>query len=474
MTVNVEREMVRQALFKATQQLGPAEPVDRPHLSVGQRRSRRGPSQAEGLLQFVEGQDGLIIAREAPPLDLAGRRGRSRNEAILFEHSFERLIPFQTDEDVPSTSLTSRPTGRRGVVASGIDLGRSTVATALDRLDRTLNKFLDDSPKKSRPFHELKQNDGLIHRAPLDKIRNNGRILLLVHGTFSHSDSFVNQWQDAEGKKFIAKLFPRYQQVITYDHRTVGLDPLLNAHELHKTLRQATEAQIDIICHSRGGLVTRAWLEGLDGGDPQKRRAVFVGSTLAGTSLASPHRLRSCISCLSSYAGALAKGSKLASLAVPFFATAATLFQIVSSVTGLAGKTPALDLAIALIPGVAAQSRVDSNHLLRSLRQAALDPRGRYFFVTSDFQPAGPTWKFWEYFRLSQLAFGGAKALVDPIFAGANDLVVDTTSMTDLGEGTTLKVPVSQICDFGANGEVHHINYFEQTKTQQFILKSLV
>src|ERR1035437_3223640 len=54
-------------------------------------------------------------------------------------------------------------------------------------------------------------------------------------------------------------------------------------------------ADVDIICHSRGGLVTRWFMEAFDRPNRSHRRAVLVGSPLHGTSLAAPGRIRNSI-----------------------------------------------------------------------------------------------------------------------------------------------------------------------------------
>ena len=57
----------------------------------------------------------------------------------------------------------------------------------------------------------------------------------------------------------------------------------------------------------------------------------------------------------------------------------------------------------------------------------------------------------------------------DLIFDGHNDLVVDTTSMTDLQDH--IKLPKDNIYDFETTDRVHHTNYFEQKETLLFIME---
>ena len=60
-------------------------------------------------------------------------------------------------------------------------------------------------------------------------------------------------------------------------------------------------------------------------------------------------------------------------------------------------------------------------------------------------------------------------AAADMVFPGPNDLVVDTWSMTDLGESDFKLKFAGMPCDFGTSNEVWHCNYFRQKKTVAYI-----
>ena len=140
------------------------------------------------------------------------------------------------------------------------------------------------------------------------------------------------------------------------------------------------------------------------------------------------------------------------------------LFKVVSSITTLAATTPALDAALAMVPGLVAQSRVGNNHELLSLRQSVGPWRDAYFAVTSNFESEAAGWRFWRNFRRDSLMDRG----VDLVFDGPNDLVVDTGSMTEFTE--SLALPEDQVLDYGTTDVVHHMNYFEQPTTLDFIV----
>jgi pimeloyl-ACP methyl ester carboxylesterase len=78
---------------------------------------------------------------------------------------------------------------------------------------------------------------------------------------------------------------------MAFDHHTLSHDPERNVREL--LARLPGDVELDVICHSRGGLVARVLAErpsrfGLDTARARVRRVVFVGVPNAGTQLADP------------------------------------------------------------------------------------------------------------------------------------------------------------------------------------------
>ena len=126
-----------------------------------------------------------------------------------------------------------------------------------------------------------------------------------------------------------------------------------------------------------------------------------------------------------------------------------------------------------MIPGLAGQSRVDMNHELDRMRRFATATPPTYFVVQSNFETAQAGWRFWEWFRGDKLRDVGA----DKVFPGPNDLVVDTTSMSEFGVvpagGARAPIPAARRYDFGTTDRVHHTNYFEQSETLDFIMDRL-
>ena len=147
-----------------------------------------------------------------------------------------------------------------------------------------------------------------------------GRVLLLVHGTFSKSDMFVEEFAAAALKptdNFLDRAAAKkYQAILAFDHPTLSVSPWINALDLEGALSGVT-GPIDVICHSRGGLVVAWWLRNA------KRSVddvIFVGSPLEGTSLAAPANLRSALQFLAGTFKALEATSAGLTTILPFMA----------------------------------------------------------------------------------------------------------------------------------------------------------
>ena len=314
------------------------------------------------------------------------------------------------------------------------------------------------------PRQGLREFVGGVLKEPDENLRpvSTGQIILIVHGTFSESQAIFSQFADPKntaGNALLARAATHYNQILAFDHPTMSVSPMLNAVDLARRLRD-TNADIDVICHSRGGLVTRWWLEAFDR-PAGKRRVVLVGCPLEGTSLASPPRLRSVLSWFSNLNKFIARGTSL----IPFMTVVSCLARLTATVTSVAAQTPIVDAAMAMIPGLAAMSRIDNNLELGRLNGVLPDSLN-YFVMKSRFKPSDPGWKFWEYFVDQPL-----QRAAHSLFPGDNDLVVDTASMTVLqtapqttGRKVT-EIGPKQVYDFGETSSIYHTNYFSQPQT---------
>ena len=420
--------------------------------------------------------DGAIP--DEPPIGgLRRRRGTRFDDTIgvitLLE--VDGVLLWEDGAVIPSTSRTRRRRAGTAAVGEVVTqlkferpkaLGTNQVADQLAKLDAKL------TPRG--PTQLLEWDTTTWLPTPGAAPVSDGRILLFVHGTFSNSENLIRElWSpdpntpgQGHGADFLKKIAQEYTQVLSFDHFTLSRSPLINAVELSRLFAATDAERIDIICHSRGGLVTRWWCEVLDQKPRQRRRVVFVGCPLQGTSLADPESVRNGLNLLSNVGRALGDGLQL----IPMLTVAGGLMQILSSITSVASRAPLVDAGISMIPGLAAMSRIGNNHELNALNVLNAAPRADYFAVTSDFEPDPLTWRFWRMFSTR-----AADAAVDHlVFKQANDLVVDTTSMTyhAWGPNPVLANNPAFRC-FEPHDGVHHTNYFRHPKTTEFLREAL-
>jgi pimeloyl-ACP methyl ester carboxylesterase len=308
--------------------------------------------------------------------------------------------------------------------------------------------------------------------SPAGALQATPRCLLFVHGTFSKSDVFFEELSASkEGKDFLARAEAHYGQVLAFDHPTLSVSPLLNALDLEAALA-GYAGVVDVVCHSRGGLVTSWWLR--TGARPAGR-VVFVGSPLEGTSLAAPARLKDALDYLANVADVIEKaavvGGGFVPPAAPILGMAASLMKVVGAGLTLGARTPLLDAGVAVVPGLTAQSRVKNNQELLRLHRDQWPSKPECFAVRANFEPGDPDspwWQFWKRWRKPLLALADTGA--DPIFDAPNDLVVDTDSMTRL---LGKKLLSTHVLDFKTSDTVHHCNYFAQAPTARFLARVL-
>lgn len=346
--------------------------------------------------------------------------------------------------------------------------GENAVTAGLVRLDQRLNPVLGGL---ADPAQGLRRWDG-AQWAPLPAgwlAGLTGRVLVLVHGTFSASAMYDQAFAATpDGQALFARLTRAgdgpggYGAVLAFDHPTLSVAPWLNALALRDALAPC-KAALDFVGHSRGGLVI-AWLLRLAPLLPV-RQALFVGSPLAGTSLAAPDRLRQALDTLASIADALAAAAAKAGQVLPGLQPlslgVAGLACVLGRVLQLGARTPLADAAVGLVPGLLAQGRVSNNLELAQLwpLQGAAASGADLRAIGGSFRPSEvdePLWKVWK--RITHLKDQAAYYGADLIFDQPNDLVVDSGAMHRLGDAT-LAAP--QWEDLGVSATTHHCNYFQ-------------
>lgn len=370
----------------------------------------------------------------------------------------------------PAPINTSRRARRAGTTSGDPDVVHSFefVEVPPNKIGEKL-EALDDSLTPHRGLRVWQNGKPQAFVKPNQPLK---RVLLLVHGTFSKGDMYFEEFgATPEGQAFLSDLPDHYDAILTFDHGTLALSAWMNALDLARETKDIAE-HIDVICHSRGGLVVSWWLSQ---SRPPVDKVVFVGSPLAGTSLASPAQLKKALDLLGNYSKALGMLANTGATVVPMLAIAGGLMKILGAVLWVGAHTPLLDAGVAIIPGLSSQSYVGNNQELLRLFNDDWPKRYELHAVFSNYEPdtttTDPWWKFWTRFRNTKERVMDWGA--DKIFERENDLVVDMFSMTQLGLKAGQVIPANRCLDLSSAKIVHHCVYFRQPKTIEFLRKSL-
>jgi pimeloyl-ACP methyl ester carboxylesterase len=260
-----------------------------------------------------------------------------------------------------------------------------------------------------------------------------GRSLLFVHGTFSTTDSAFFQLP----AEFITTLVDKYQgRVFAFDHFTLSDLPTRNVDWFLKQIPDGTTLDVDIICHSRGGLVSRVLAErssSITGSPVQVKRIVFVGTPNAGTILTDARFMGGF---LDSYTNILNHVLNL----LPETGIVDVIEMIIAVAKQLSVDTLAgLEGLEAMLPG---------GEFLKALNVTATKGDKKYFAIASNFEPL----------ENSGLRMYAAGRLTKQIFKTQNDLVVPTAGVYD-SNGSDL-FPIHDTHLFGPSDGVDHCSYF--------------
>lgn len=268
-----------------------------------------------------------------------------------------------------------------------------------------------------------------------------GPSLLLVHGTFSRGATGFAGLPNAERRALVE----RYQgRVAVLDHPSISVDPLANARWFVEQFVAGTSPDreahlvLDVVAHSRGGLVARALAErqsalGLDGRRIEVRTVVFVATPHAGTVLADPEHLTDL---LDTYTNLLDL--------VPDVGAVDVLQVVLEVVKQLAsGIASGLDGLLSMDP--------DGDYLRELNARPAEQPT--YAAVAADFRAAAGS--------LRQRAMD---LVADRLFRGPNDLVVPRDGAWEV-DGQSL-VPPGRRLSIAQNAAVSHSSYFASPEVQ--------
>lgn len=276
-----------------------------------------------------------------------------------------------------------------------------------------------------------------------------GPALFFVHGTFSTSHGGFGALPDA----VFAALYEHYQgRVFAYDHPTMATDPVDNIRWLLAQRPADVQLELDIVCHSRGGLVSRTLAEGsaafgLDTSDWHVRKLALVAVPNRGTVLANPEHMVSMIDRLTTALNLLPSGPVVETLEALITAVKVIGHGALKALKGLAAMHP------------------DGDFLAR-LNAGAADGRG-YRAVSVNFEPHGGA-------LAALIGQHLANGVLDVIFQGAaNDLVVPEEGVWSQNGNSAFPLTGNALLQVPAAAGVIHTTVFGHAPVGQALLNWL-
>jgi hypothetical protein len=269
-----------------------------------------------------------------------------------------------------------------------------------------------------------------------------GKALLFIHGTFSRSFSgFYGIPPDT-----MQELHSRYQgRVFAFDHFTLSHDPERNLVEFLDRKPPSVDLELDLISHSRGGLVART-LSGETSLGALPRiavdKSVFVATPNHGTALADAKHMMDFIDRYTSILNVIPPG--------PHAVVTDILEAIVTAVKMIGNA------ALEGLPGLTA---MDPDGDFLSKMNAGVPTAARYYGVAADYEPKG---------GLASLVSDG---VIDRVFNdAANDLVVPTVGVYSGSDDPGFPIPEDRVLEFTTEAAIGHSRYFSHPDTTAALL----
>jgi len=319
-------------------------------------------------------------------------------------------------------------------------------------LERPLEWLIEKVEKRAKPregfrFFDRDRDYPFCTQAELSAMAGQ-RVLLLTHGIFSSLAGAFDGIADANGTT-LQRLRTIYgNNIIGWDHWTVGKTPLENAKEMLAAL--PPNVRPDLVCHSRGGLVTRAMLEHPQLITLRQSRFttvgtnVFVAGACQGSQLATLHNVNRLLNLYSAIAS------------FPFLGGAGVVLKIIVGVLKvLAHGVARLDSIQALSADVA------NNPFLQELNDSPLTPTGKIVVLHANYDPAsGPLARFLDF-------------NVDIVFGQANDMVVPFTGAETFDQWQKVGPNFQYGTATVKQSVVMHTNFFHQPSVHSILEQEL-
>lgn len=409
------------------------EPADKVLTSRSMAPDQKGieiqvPATGEGWGQILLVTDENGIASWQLPVNADGEVDITRGEArVTF------IIPGYVTEAKPTSDT-------RGVFGW---LGKKVIRVLSFMLEDAIGKvgdyFAAKWENKIRPYalrrmtrDSYRVNDSEQLTAEDWRELAEGRSLLFIHGTFSRAASAFYELTP----EFIEELNERYHgRVFAFEHKTLSEDPTENAKYFVSSMPEGQVLDVDIVCHSRGGHVSRILVEGqadlpLEGKALTINQVVFVASPNRGTVLTDPKYMSDFVDSYTNILNVLPDNLVTDVLEAVITVVKELAVGALKGLEGLQSMNPSGDYVVQYLNKGTASDTI-------------------YRSIASDFDPTKPEFKSWAKDKL-----------MDCIFKEENDLVVPTKGVYEKNGDAMFPIEAVNRLDLLRVEGVHHGSFF--------------
>lgn len=417
-----------------------------PSRSVGDRDALElrlsEPGEGFGQMVMSANELGVVSWHFAPPEVRAASRGVVETAPVRRSYLIPREVPPAAAEGPASRGII-------GVLGTKFlkEMVFPLIDPVIGEISATFVNRMEKRrwPYRVRPFDPANYTSDTA--APLDGAGwsrlSSGRALLLVHGTFSRAHLAFG----ALPKEYLEKLHQQYGgRVFAFDHFTLSHDPHENVRRLLAEIPDGTSLDVDILCHSRGGLVSRILSEKqgeLSMGSRKLRvgKVVFVGAPNAGTGLADPSHVGDVIDVFTNLLNF-----------VPSLGVTDVMTMLIGVVKQAAvGAVGGLDGLASMRP---------DGEFAKWINAGARSGDTRYYALASNVTPADPGL---QHFVMSRG--------LNKLLKGTNDFVVPTQGV--FAENGSGFFPIADKLVLEGDEAVSHTKYFADATARAKILEWL-
>ncbi|MFN2524812.1 MAG: esterase/lipase family protein [Actinomycetota bacterium] len=393
------------------------------------------PAPAEGWGQLLVTEQGDLVTLEFPDEAATG--------AIVDRGGGE--LTYTIDLPVPPAPESER--AERGIVGKIV---KKIVKVLAFRVAAEVGEGLVSRWEVDARKHRLRELSSTTIKDPtaaaVDESKWRelaaGPTLLLIHGTNSQLHTGFHALPDRELETFRERYGNR---VIGFDHPTLTLSPAANIDNFMDLLPRGIELDLDIVCHSRGGLVARELSQRpRSGSRVNVSNIVFVATPNGGTALADSDHLKEFINSYTNFLN---------------FMPDNVFTTILDAVVTLAKE-----VAVGIHSRLDGLQSMDPNGAYLKELNAAGHTSTTHSAIATNFEPPG----------MKDFALWARDQLLDKVFGSGveNDLVVPTKGCFEI-DGAAGGFPIQNRLLYAPTDAVHHSSFFGDSRALQFLHTNL-